>query len=101
MAKSIRTEIREVNIEISQEASAGTSAATLTSGTLDGDRLPGFSTTKRAGVPATGAPSGKFLKDDETWATPAGGGGGGSGTFMIDDGTSSVGGTFTFDDGVA
>jgi len=77
MAKSIRTEIREVEIGISQEATAGTSASNLTSGTLDGDRLPPLSTTKRGGVPPTGTPSGKVLSDNDTWIT-AGGGGGGS-----------------------
>jgi hypothetical protein len=40
-------------------------------GTMDGDRLPAMSTTKKGGVPATGTPSGKFLKDDSTWATPS------------------------------
>ena len=50
-------------------------ASDITSGTLDGDRLPGLSTTKRGGVPATGTPSGKYLKDDGTWDTPAGSGG--------------------------
>ena len=50
-------------------------ASTINAGTLDGDRLPALSTTKKGGVPATGTPSGKFLKDDDTWATPAGGGG--------------------------
>jgi len=48
-------------------------ASTINAGTLDGDRLPAFSTTKKAGVPATGTPSGKYLKDDGTWATPSGG----------------------------
>ena len=47
----------------------------VTSGTLDGDRLPALSETKKGGVPATGTPSGKYLKDDGTWATPAGGAG--------------------------
>jgi hypothetical protein len=41
----------------------------ITSGTLDGDRLPAISTTKKGGVPAAPSPSGKFLKDDGTWAT--------------------------------
>jgi hypothetical protein len=50
-------------------------ATTINSGLLDGDRLPAFSSTKKAGVPATGTPSGKYLKDDGTWATPAGGSG--------------------------
>ena len=45
-------------------------AETINSGTLDGDRLPALSTAKKGGVPATGTPSGKFLKDDDTWATP-------------------------------
>lgn len=45
--------------------------ADVTSGTLDGDRLPALSTTKKGGAPATGTPSGKFLKDDGTWAAPA------------------------------
>ena len=43
-------------------------ASDVNAGTLDGDRLPVFSTTKRAGVPATGTPSGKYLRDDDTWA---------------------------------
>ncbi len=51
-------------------------ASTITTGTLDGDRLPGLSVTRKGGAPATGTPSGKYLKDDGTWATIAGGGGG-------------------------
>lgn len=53
---------------------ASTNASTLTSGTLDGDRLPGLSAAKRGGVPATGTPSGLYLRDDGTWAAAAGGG---------------------------
>lgn len=49
--------------------------ADINSGTLDGDRLPALSETKKGAAPATGTPSGKFLKDDGTWATPADGGG--------------------------
>jgi hypothetical protein len=45
-------------------------ADTITTGTLDGDRLPTISTTKKGSVPLTGTPSGKFLKDDNTWAAP-------------------------------
>jgi hypothetical protein len=48
------------------------SAAKITSGTLDGDILPAMSTTKKGGVPGTGAPSGKFLKDDGTFAAVSG-----------------------------
>ena len=48
-------------------------ASDITSGTFDGDRLPQMSTGKPGGVPATGNPSGKFLKDDGTWATSASG----------------------------
>lgn len=48
-------------------------ATTITTGTLDGDRLPAISTTKKGGVPLTGTPTGKYLKDDGTWATVAGG----------------------------
>lgn len=55
--------------------SAHTHAATdIGSGTLDGDRLPGLSSSKKGGVPATGTPSGKYLKDDGTWDAPSGGG---------------------------
>lgn len=50
-----------------------TVASNITSGTIDGDRLPAMSTTKKGAVPATGTPSGKFLKDDGTWATSGGG----------------------------
>ena len=42
-------------------------------GKVDGDKLPAFSTTKRAGVPAVPSPSGAFLKDDGTWAASGGG----------------------------
>lgn len=56
-------------------ASHAHAATDITSGTLDGDRLPGLSTTKAGGVPATGSPSGKFLKDDGTWSTPTAGAG--------------------------
>jgi hypothetical protein len=45
-------------------------ATTITSGTLDGDRLPGMSAAKLGGVPATGAPSGLFLRDDSSWQAP-------------------------------
>lgn len=44
------------------------SADTITTGTLDGDRLPAISQTKKGAVPLTGAPSGKYLKDDGTWS---------------------------------
>lgn len=36
---------------------------------------PIFGAANRGLVPVTGSPTGKFLKDDGTWATPAGGGG--------------------------
>jgi len=49
-------------------------ATDITSSTLDGDRLPSISATKKGGVPPTGTPSGMFLKDDNTWSSPAGGG---------------------------
>lgn len=53
-------------------ASAHNHAGTdITSSTIDGDRLPAISTTKKGGVPATGTPSGKFLKDDGNWDVPA------------------------------
>lgn len=48
-------------------------ATDINSATLDGDRLPALSATKKGGAPATGTPSGKYLKDDGTWASPAGG----------------------------
>lgn len=50
-------------------------AADVVSGTLDGDRLPALSAAKRGGVPATGVPSGKYLKDNDTWDSPGGGAG--------------------------
>jgi len=55
-------------------ASHAHAGSDITSGSLDGDRLPAISTTKRAGVPAAPTPTGKFLKDDDSWDTPAGGG---------------------------
>ena len=41
----------------------------ITTGTIDGDRLPSISTTKKGAVPLTGTPSGKYLKDDGNWTT--------------------------------
>jgi hypothetical protein len=38
--------------------------------TIPGVNLPVMSETALGGVPATGTPSGLFLKDDSTWATP-------------------------------
>lgn len=46
-------------------------ATDINSSTLDGDRLPALSATKKGGAPATGTPTGKYLKDDGTWDTPA------------------------------
>ena len=47
-------------------------ADTITAGTLDGDRLPAMSTTKKGAVPATGTPIGNFLSDGG-WAGVPGG----------------------------
>ena len=65
--------LRDDNSWQTVSSGGGTDASLLTSGTLDGDRLPALSTTKKGGVPATGTPSGKFLKDDGTWAVVSGG----------------------------
>jgi hypothetical protein len=43
-------------------------AADITSGTLNGNLLPAISTGVRGGVPPTGAASGKFLKDNDTFS---------------------------------
>lgn len=50
-------------------------AEDITSGTVDGARLPAMSETAKGAVPATGVPSGKFLRDDATWAAAGGGAG--------------------------
>lgn len=50
-------------------------ASTINAGTLDGDRLPIINADKKGGVPPTGTPSGKYLKDDGTWAVIQGGSG--------------------------
>ena len=47
-------------------------ATILTSGTLDPARLPAMSQASKGAVPATGVPSGLYLKDDGTFDTPAG-----------------------------
>lgn len=52
-------------------ASHNHAATAITSGTLDGDRLPAMSTTKKGAVPATGTPSGKFLNDGGSWVGPS------------------------------
>jgi hypothetical protein len=61
--------------DVGAAASSHAHAATdITSATLDGDRLPAISTTKKGAVPLTGAPSGKYLKDDGTWTALPGAG---------------------------
>ena len=45
-------------------------ASALTSGTLDGTRLPALSASKPGGAPATGTPGGLYLRDDNSWAWP-------------------------------
>jgi hypothetical protein len=75
------------------------SAADVTSGTLDGDRLPAMSASKQGAVPATGTPSGKYLKDNGTFDTPAGGStpGGADTNVQVNDGGVLAGfSTFTF-----
>lgn len=54
------------------DASHNHAGADINSGSLDGDRLAAPTTTKRGGVKATGTPSGKFLKDDDTWSFTGG-----------------------------
>lgn len=51
----------------------------ISTGTLDGDRLPDMSDMKKGAVPARGTIAGKFLRDDATFQ--AGSGGGGHGYF--------------------
>jgi hypothetical protein len=41
---------------------------------VDGDDLPALSASKKGAAPATGTPSGKFLRDDATWQTVGGSG---------------------------
>ena len=50
---------------------SGTLGANLMLGIVD------FTATARGAVPNPGGTTGRYLKDDATWATPAGGGGGG------------------------
>ena len=40
---------------------------------IDGSGLPLVSASQKGVLPATGTPSGKFFKDDGTWATGGGG----------------------------
>ena len=56
---------------------------------VDGDHLPTMSQTKKGGVPATGAPSGLFLRDDATWQA-AGSGAGSISVVLIDPSPASV-----------
>jgi predicted RNA-binding protein associated with RNAse of E/G family len=69
----------DITLTASDVGAAATShehaASAITSGTLDGDRLPAMSAAKAGAVPATGTPSGKFLRDDATWQSGGSGGG--------------------------
>lgn len=49
------------------DAITALAATVINSGTLDGDRLPAISTSKKGAVPATGTPAGHFLRDDGTF----------------------------------
>jgi hypothetical protein len=62
----MRKKILDIN-QAKADATHDHAASAITSGTMDGDRLPALSTSKKGGVPATGTPSGKFLRDDGTW----------------------------------
>lgn len=63
--------------------------ADISSGTVAAARLPLVTTAAQGVVPATGTPSGKFLRDDATWA--AAGGGGGTTWHTISSGAPSSG----------
>jgi hypothetical protein len=54
-------------------------------GFIDGNKLPAMSAAKKGGAPATGTPSGLFLRDDGTWQA-AGGGGAHAGTHVTGGG---------------
>lgn len=43
-------------------------------GLIDGDDLPAMSSAKKGGVPPTGTPADKFLRDDKSWQLVPGGG---------------------------
>lgn len=66
----------EVDTALSGKANSSHthSASDIVSWTIDWDRLPWLSSTKKGWVPATWTPSGKYLKDDGTWDTPSWGG---------------------------
>ena len=55
------------------DASHAHAGGDITSGSIDGDRLAAPSASKRGGVKETGTPSGKFLRDDDSWAAAGGG----------------------------
>lgn len=59
--------------------SAGSGAVEQLTPTQVATMLPAFTITGKGVVPPPVTVSGNFLKDDGTWAAPAGGGGGGSG----------------------
>lgn len=51
-----------------------TATKDLLTSLVSGSGLPAMSTGQKGSVPPTGTPSGKYLKDDGTWAAVAGGG---------------------------
>ena len=57
-----------------QAVMTSVNASIITAGTIDGDRLPTISASKKGGVPATVSPSGRYLKDDGTWSVVSAGG---------------------------
>jgi hypothetical protein len=78
----------------SKAAATHNHAATdINSATLDGDRLPAMSATKKGAVPATGTPTGLFLRDDGSFTsvgTLGGSTGGTDNAVLRADGTSGA-----------
>ncbi len=67
--KHSHTDMNEASIN--PETTELYDASQITTGTLDGDRMPAISTTKKGAVPATGAPANHYLRDDGNFTHPA------------------------------
>jgi len=84
----------DINISGNTNISYASTTRTLSSSTGIGTVLPLVSTSSAGLVPETGTPSGKYLKDDATWAEiPSGGAepAGAAGEIQINDGADPAG----------
>ena len=75
---------KAISLLISKTVAASEDATNITKGEINSTLLPLANITDKGAIPNLPSPTGKYLKDDLTWDTPAGGPGG-SGDMLVAD----------------